>query len=244
MNTLHDPPLPPLSFVDLTAEPFIEGSYDIRLQKIGSHFRAFKRTSVSGDWKTNTGTSMCEEIALTPAYIRWLTEAGKLFGGLQICTVDAIHDASTERELIMEVNGTSSGLFPGPCADEDNLHIRDLIVAEAERMCCAEADVLFRAEIGGGAPSADDRARDEHFARKATARAVRDALAFRIAHLASDLALAPSRACVSEDLVAAARVIQRGDDEGGATDEAAATSTEKQKELELLHAALASMESP
>ena len=171
----------------LTAEPFIEGSYDIRLQKIGTHMRAFKRTSMSGDWKStpsfavarssslhcrspralarrlriarslsrallfslslstaNTGSSMCDVIPLTAEYKRWLTEAGKLFGGLHICTVDAIHDSTTGRELIMEVNGTSSGLFPGEIASEDNIHIMELVLAEAELLEAAEAAAAAR----------------------------------------------------------------------------------------------------
>ena len=34
-----------------------------------------------------------------------------------------------DEELILEVNGTSSGLMPD-CADEDNQHIRDVVLAK------------------------------------------------------------------------------------------------------------------
>jgi len=92
-----------------TAEPFVDGEYDLRLQKIGQRYRAYTRRSVSGNWKTNTGSSVIEEVAVTDEYRRWLDGAAQMFGGLDICTVDAIHDRATGREVIFEVNGTSSG---------------------------------------------------------------------------------------------------------------------------------------
>eukprot|EP00947_MAST-08B_sp_MAST-8B-sp1_P000919 g919.t1 len=114
-----------------TAEPFVEGEYDLRIQKIGTHVRAFKRISLSGAWKTNTGSAHLEQIEVTDKYRRWADEASKIFGGLDICTVDAIHDAATGKELILEVNGTSSGLAPDDAITaEDNGHIRDLVLAK------------------------------------------------------------------------------------------------------------------
>ena len=47
-----------------TVEPFIEGVEDLRIQKIGANYRAFRRQSLSGEWKTNTGTSHMEEVAV------------------------------------------------------------------------------------------------------------------------------------------------------------------------------------
>ena len=135
------------------------------------------------------GTSIIQQIPVSEAHKRWADEAAKMFGGLDICTVDALHRhrrgcghsgessdggnggcsdtvtagcdsavdaelgavdavlsarAALEREaggssadsrpvedeeLILEVNGTSSGLMPD-CADEDNQHIRDLVLAK------------------------------------------------------------------------------------------------------------------
>ncbi len=114
----------------VSAEPFIEGSYDLRIQKIGTHLRAFRRISVSGSWKTNTGSAHVEEITLTAEHTLWINEASKMFGGLDICTVDAIHDTTTDRDVIMEVNGTASGFLP-TCQEEDNRFIAELVI---ERM--------------------------------------------------------------------------------------------------------------
>jgi len=118
-----------------TAEPFIEGKYDLRIQKIGSHYRAFKRMSISGTWKTNTQSSHVEEIEVKPEYKFWADEAAKMFGGLDILTVDAIHNIKDGKEYIMEVNGTSTGLLPGRQA-EDDAHIRDLVLSKIEQEYC------------------------------------------------------------------------------------------------------------
>lgn len=121
-----------------TGEPFKEGEYDLRIQKIGEHIRAFKRTSVSGAWKTNTGTSYLEEVEVSDRFRRWAEEASTMFGGLDILTVDAIHDAETDTDLILEVNGTSSGLSPDH-ADEDNRHIRNLVLQRMNDVICGPA---------------------------------------------------------------------------------------------------------
>lgn len=118
-----------------TAEPFVEGEYDLRIQKIGNHYRAYRRRSISGTWKTNTGCSIVEEIPLTPEYKLWADEASKMFGGLDICTVDAIRDAKSGKEYILEVNGTSSGLLPDH-SEEDNMHIRDIVLRKMNQVLC------------------------------------------------------------------------------------------------------------
>uniref|UniRef100_A0A7S3BPE7 ATP-grasp domain-containing protein n=1 Tax=Haptolina ericina TaxID=156174 RepID=A0A7S3BPE7_9EUKA len=111
-------------------EPFIVGVSDLRIQKIGSNYRAFRRSDVSGEWKTNTGTAIMEELDCEPRWRAWADAAAGIFGGLEILTVDAIIEEGSGKELIIEVNGTSSGLFPD-CAAADNQHIAELVL---ERM--------------------------------------------------------------------------------------------------------------
>lgn len=111
----------------VTAEPFINGEYDLRIQKIGTHIRAFQRESVCGSWKTNMGSSDLREVEVTDQYRRWIEEAGNLFGGLDICTVDAIFDHDSGQAQIMEVNGTSSGFSPFR-TEEDSLHLKELVI--------------------------------------------------------------------------------------------------------------------
>lgn len=41
----------------LTGEPFLKGEYDLRIQRIGEHVRVMSRHTLSGAWKTNTGSS-------------------------------------------------------------------------------------------------------------------------------------------------------------------------------------------
>jgi len=109
-----------------TAEPFIEGEYDLRIQKIGNDIKVYKRVSVSGNWKTNTGTSIVEDVPLTPQYRLWAEESAKMFGGLDILAVDAIH-RSDGREFILEVNDSSIGLLPDN-EEKENILIKNLVL--------------------------------------------------------------------------------------------------------------------
>lgn len=120
----------------MTAEPYCEGEYDLRIQKIGTHYRVYKRQTVCGSWKTNMGSSHLEVGELTPQYKLWADEAAKFFGGLDICTVDAIHTIKG-KEVILEVNGTSSGLAP-EFEKEDNQHICDLVLERMNDTFCLE----------------------------------------------------------------------------------------------------------
>jgi len=74
----------------VTLESFVEWDWDGRIQKIGNHYRVFKR--VTPCWKGNTGNmGLIETIELTDQFKMWIDEASKVFGGLEICALDFVH---------------------------------------------------------------------------------------------------------------------------------------------------------
>ena len=74
--------------------------------------------------------------SLVLRYHDWARLASTMLGGLDILTVDAIHDTKTGAEWILEVNGTSSGLAPLRAA-EDNREIADLVLSRLNLLFCS-----------------------------------------------------------------------------------------------------------
>jgi glutathione synthase/RimK-type ligase-like ATP-grasp enzyme len=52
-----------------TAEPYLEGVFDVRVQRIGNEIRAFERRAMAGQWKTNTGSAV--SLFSTPLLIKF-----------------------------------------------------------------------------------------------------------------------------------------------------------------------------
>ena len=71
-----------------------------------------------------------EEVPVQDKYKKWIDEASALFGGLELCSLEAIVDASG-KEYIIEVNDCAMGLL-GDGQDEDRRLIADLVINKME----------------------------------------------------------------------------------------------------------------
>ena len=132
-----------------TIEKFVEAYCDLHIYKIGSRYKAvmcvlshqyvfrnviwrlfIRRKSLSGNWKTNIGEVQIEEVPVQEKYKKWIDEASSMFGGLELCSLEAIVDAAG-REFIIEVNDCAMGLL-GDGQDEDRRLIADLVINSME----------------------------------------------------------------------------------------------------------------
>jgi len=108
-----------------TTEPYLNFSYEFRVQKIGINYRGFKRSSASS-WKSNCGDLKFEDFTLEEKHIKWVNACSTLLGGLDILAIDVVH-MEDGKEYILELNDTAIGLMHEH-EKEDSEHIRDLVI--------------------------------------------------------------------------------------------------------------------
>ncbi|UJR10521.1 hypothetical protein I4U23_014724 [Adineta vaga] len=128
-----------------TIEPYIPGRCDIYLQKIGQHYKALRRTSLSNNWKANIGSCIIEKIPLTERYRLWLDEVSQIFGGLDLCAIELIQ-TNDGKEYIIQINDCTMQLI-GENQEEDYRMIADLIVHKMEIYCRPNEQVTILTRI-------------------------------------------------------------------------------------------------
>jgi len=115
-----------------TTEPFIAFEYEYRVQKLGSHYRSFKRFS-RDSWKQE-GDMYYEEMEVTDTHRMWADECSQLFGGLDMLGIDVLH-TSEGRDIIIEINDCGTGLVY-EFHEEDLQHIKEIVIQRMNETFC------------------------------------------------------------------------------------------------------------
>lgn len=94
------------------------------------HSDPYRRKSISGNWKSNTGSAMLEQLSISERHRTWVDHVAQLFGGLDICAIELLV-GKDGREHIIEVNDSALSLM-GDSQEEDRRHIADLVTAKMQ----------------------------------------------------------------------------------------------------------------
>lgn len=134
----------------VVVEQFVDTLYDLRIQKIGGDYKAYKRVSVSKNWKSNRGSAMLEEIAINERHKLWVDACSDMFGGLDIVGVKVLH-GKDGKDYITEVTDCSMMLI-GERQEEDRRIIVDLVMQRMQA-CIRPTKKISREEMTNTAPS-------------------------------------------------------------------------------------------
>ncbi|EDX13508.1 GD18674 [Drosophila simulans] len=116
-----------------TIKPYIDAKFSVHIQKIGNNYKAFMRKSITGNWKTNQGSAMLEQITLTEKYKSWVDEISELFGGMEVCGLSVVV-AKDGREYIISACDSTFALI-GDTQEEDRRQIADLVSGRMQNVC-------------------------------------------------------------------------------------------------------------
>jgi len=112
----------------ISCEPFIEWDFDFRIQKIGNHYRAFRR--YSDNWKGKSWNQTDEDIEVTPKFKEWIDAVAEELG-MDICALDGVHSKKDDKEYILEINDSACG-FVERHREEDLNHVAELVIMKME----------------------------------------------------------------------------------------------------------------
>ena len=171
----------------LTTEPCIDWDYDFRLQKIGPHVRGFRRTS--DNWKGQGMGSRDADHPVSDLQRLWLDEVSAELG-MDILTIDGVHDKKTGKDYIVEVNDSAISLNERH-RDEDFGYMVDLVMSKLEyyeQLKQKKKQPASAAAPAAAAAAPVSRADDPNAIALANAQAELKKLRERVASLEAELA--------------------------------------------------------
>lgn len=117
-----------------TTEPKLDFEYEYRIQKIGDHYRCFRRNS-DNCWKGNWGNVKFSDHTLEDHHIVWADKCATIYGGLDIFGIDVVH-CSDGSEYILEINDSACGLMYEH-EEEDISHMKELVLKRMNEVFCS-----------------------------------------------------------------------------------------------------------
>lgn len=98
-----------------------------------------------GNWKANVGSALLEQIPINDRLKKWLDDISESFGGLDLCSVEAV--VSKEgKEYIIEVCGSDMPLL-GETQEEDRKNIAELIIQRMNLLCKNSLMLAFQISL-------------------------------------------------------------------------------------------------